>query len=68
MVIFWVAVVFRLNPFAGGLSNVTNDGAAANLPASASSTRVAALEQQAQHSSADTSTRWGSTLKLVPAS
>jgi RND superfamily putative drug exporter len=53
VVIFWVTVVVILNPFASGLSNLTNNGTAANLPASASSTRVAALQQQAQHSSAD---------------
>jgi RND superfamily putative drug exporter len=53
VVIFWVAVVVILNPFASGLSNVTDNGTAAYLPASASSTRVAALRQQAQHSSAD---------------
>lgn len=51
--IFWVAMVVILNPFASGLSAVINDGTAAYLPASAPSTRVAALQQQAQHGNAD---------------
>jgi RND superfamily putative drug exporter len=45
-----LAIIF-LHPLAGSLYKVTNDTAAANLPSSASSTRVVAM-QDAQHSSA----------------
>jgi RND superfamily putative drug exporter len=42
----WLIAVVLLYPFANSLSNVTNDTNAANLPASAPSTRVITLELQ----------------------
>ena len=51
VVIVWVLAVVLLHPFAGGLSKVTNDTAAAYLPPSAQSTHVALLQEAAQHGS-----------------
>ena len=45
VLIAWVLVLVFLYPLARGLSGATNGTAAANLPASASSTRVVQLEQ-----------------------
>ena len=45
VVIAWVLVLVVLYPLAGSLSSVTNGTAAANLPASAPSTRVVQLQQ-----------------------
>jgi RND superfamily putative drug exporter len=45
VLIAWVLVLVALYPLARGLSGVTNGTAAANLPASAPSTRVVQLEQ-----------------------
>ena len=47
VVIVWVIAVVLLAPLASGLSKVTNDTAAAYLPGSAPSTRVAELQQGA---------------------
>jgi putative drug exporter of the RND superfamily len=44
--IVWLLAVVLLSPLANSLSNVTNNTNAANLPASAPSTRVIALELQ----------------------
>ena len=49
MVIAWVIAIVLLEPLASGLSKVTDDTASAYLPASAASTRVAELQQAAQH-------------------
>jgi RND superfamily putative drug exporter len=49
MLIVWVLAVVLLDPFASGLSKVTNDTAAAYLPPSAQSTHVALLQQASQH-------------------
>ena len=49
MVIVWVIAIVLLEPLASGLSKVTDDTASAYLPASAASTRVAELQQAAQH-------------------
>lgn len=46
VVIAWLIAVVFVFPLAGSLSHVTNDTDAANLPASAPSTRVIALELQ----------------------
>jgi putative drug exporter of the RND superfamily len=51
-VIVWVLAIVLLHPLAGSLYRVTDDAAAANLPSSAPSTRVAALEAATQHDSA----------------
>jgi len=45
VLIAWILVLVFLYPLARGLSDVTNGTAAANLPASAPSTRVVQLEQ-----------------------
>jgi RND superfamily putative drug exporter len=50
VVIIWLAVIALFSGFGNALSKVTNDSASAYLPASAQSTRVANLEQQALHS------------------
>jgi putative drug exporter of the RND superfamily len=47
--IAWLLAIVALNPLASSLSNVTNDSASAYLPSSAASTKVAELEQAAQH-------------------
>ena len=49
VMIAWVIAIVLLNPLASGLSKVTNDTAAAYLPASAPSTRVAELQEAAAH-------------------
>ncbi|HTT53330.1 MAG TPA: MMPL family transporter [Streptosporangiaceae bacterium] len=49
VMIAWVIAIVLLEPLASGLSKVTNDTASAYLPASAPSTRVAELQQAAQH-------------------
>jgi putative drug exporter of the RND superfamily len=46
VMIAWLIAVIFLSPLANSLSHVTNDSNAANLPASAPSTRVIALELQ----------------------
>ena len=48
MVIVWVLAVVLLDPFASGLSKVTNDTAAAYLPPAAPSTHVALLQEASQ--------------------
>jgi len=50
VVIIWLAVIVLFSGFGNALSKVTNDSASAYLPASAQSTRVANLEQQALRS------------------
>ncbi len=45
LVIVWVLAVVALYPLAHGLSDATDNSAAANLPASAPSTRVVELQQ-----------------------
>lgn len=47
VVIVWLAVIALFSGFGNALSKVTNNSAAAYLPASAQSTRVANLEEQA---------------------
>lgn len=47
----WVLAIVILHPLAGSLYQVTDDTAAANLPASAPSTQVAAIEDAAQQDS-----------------
>lgn len=49
VLIAWVIAIVLLNPLASGLSRVTNDTASAYLPAAAPSTRVAELQEAAQH-------------------
>lgn len=51
VLIGWVITVVALHPLAAHLYQVTDDGAAANLPSSAPSTQVAALQdgQRANH-------------------
>ena len=56
MLIVWVLVLVVLYPLARGLSGVTNGTAAANLPASAPSTRVVQLEQAPGQPDVDTAT------------
>ena len=56
MVIAWVLVLVVLYPLARGLSGVTNGTAAANLPASAPSTRVVQLEQAPGQPDVDSAT------------
>ncbi|GAA2515822.1 MMPL family transporter [Winogradskya humida] len=45
--ILWFVMIVLLNPVAGGLSKATNDTPAAYLPHSASSTKVAEIEEAA---------------------
>jgi RND superfamily putative drug exporter len=47
VVIVWILIVVALNGPANGLSNAENNGPSAALPASAQSTRVAELQQDA---------------------
>ena len=49
VVIAWVLAIVFLDHLASGLSAVTSDTAAAYLPSAAQSTRVAELQQAAQH-------------------
>ena len=49
VLILWVLAIVVLDPLAGGLSKVTNDTAAAYLPPSAQSTRVAEMQEAAQN-------------------
>jgi RND superfamily putative drug exporter len=56
VLIVWVLVLVALYPLARGLSGVTNGTAAANLPASAPSTRVVQLEQAPGQPDVDTAT------------
>ena len=56
VLIVWVLVLVVLYPLARGLSGVTNGSAAANLPASAPSTRVVQLEQAPGQPDVDTAT------------
>jgi putative drug exporter of the RND superfamily len=53
-VILWIVLIAVLHPFAASLWKVTNDTPSANLPASAPSTRVVALQEQAQGGSTQT--------------
>ena len=48
VLILWVAAIVLLHPLAGRLYQVTNDTAAANLPSSAQSTRVAMIQEAAR--------------------
>jgi RND superfamily putative drug exporter len=48
LVLAWLVAIVLLNPVASGLGRLTNDGASANLPASAQSTRVVNLQVSAQ--------------------
>jgi putative drug exporter of the RND superfamily len=50
VLIIWLAVIALFSGFGNALSKVTNDSASAYLPASAQSTQVANLEQQALRS------------------
>lgn len=49
VVIAWIIAIVALNGLSSSLSKVTSDGAAAYLPASADSTKVALLQQAAAH-------------------
>jgi putative drug exporter of the RND superfamily len=49
VLILWALAIVVLDPLAGGLSNVTNDTAAAYLPPSAQSTRVVNMQEAAQN-------------------
>lgn len=49
LVAVWVLAVLFLDPLASSLSKVTNDTASAYLPVTAQSTRVAELQEAAQH-------------------
>ena len=51
VVIAWIVALVLLHGLSSTLSNVTNDGASAYLPASAASTKVAVLQQAAEHTS-----------------
>jgi putative drug exporter of the RND superfamily len=49
VVIAWVIALVMLHGLSSTLSNVTSNGASAYLPASAASTKVAVLQQAAEH-------------------
>jgi putative drug exporter of the RND superfamily len=49
VVIAWIVVLVPLHGLSSTLSNVTDNGASAYLPASAASTKVALLQQAAEH-------------------
>jgi len=51
VVVAWIVALVLLHGLSSTLSNVTNDGASAYLPASAASTKVAVLQQAAEHTS-----------------
>jgi putative drug exporter of the RND superfamily len=51
VVIAWIVALVFLHGLSSSLSSVTNDGASAYLPASAASTKVAVLQQAAEHTS-----------------
>ena len=51
VVVAWIVALVLLHGLSGSLSKVTNDGASAYLPASAASTKVAVLQQAAEHTS-----------------
>jgi RND superfamily putative drug exporter len=48
VVVGWVVALVLLHGLSGSLSNVTNNGASAYLPASAASTKVAVLQEAAE--------------------
>jgi putative drug exporter of the RND superfamily len=50
VVVAWILAVVLLHGLSGSLSRVTSDGASAYLPATAASTKVALLQQAAEHS------------------
>jgi putative drug exporter of the RND superfamily len=52
VVIAWIAALVLLHGLSGSLSNVTQNGASAYLPASAASTKVALLQQAALQAAA----------------
>jgi putative drug exporter of the RND superfamily len=52
VVLAWIIAVVLLHGLSGSLSKVTNDGASAYLPASAASTKVALLQQDAAQAGA----------------
>jgi putative drug exporter of the RND superfamily len=56
LVIVWVLVIVTLYPLAHGLANATDNSAAANLPASAPSTRVVELQQTKDQPDVDAAT------------
>ena len=56
LVIVWVLAIVALYPLAHGLSNATDNSAAANLPASAPSTRVVQLQQTKDQPDIDAAT------------
>ena len=49
VVVAWILAIVLLHGLSSSLSKVTNDGASAYLPASAASTKVALLQQAAEH-------------------
>ena len=49
VVIVWILAIVLLHGLSGSLSKVTTNGASAYLPASAASTKVALLQQAAEH-------------------
>jgi RND superfamily putative drug exporter len=49
VLIVWLLAIVVLDPLAGGLSKVTDDTAAAYLPPTAQSTRVAEMQENAQN-------------------
>src|SRR5580698_8030161 len=52
VVIAWVVAIVLLDGLSGSLSKATNDGASAYLPASAASTKVVLLQQDAAEAAA----------------
>jgi len=54
VVIIWILAIVLLDGLASGLSSATNDGASAYLPASAASTKVVLLQQEAAEAAART--------------
>jgi putative drug exporter of the RND superfamily len=51
VMVAWIVALVLLHGLSGTLSKVTNDGASAYLPASAASTKVAELQEAAEHTS-----------------
>jgi putative drug exporter of the RND superfamily len=51
VLIVWIFALVVLHGWSGSLSKVTNNGASAYLPATAASTKVALLQQAAEHAS-----------------
>jgi RND superfamily putative drug exporter len=56
VVLVWIIALVGLYGLSNSLSDVTNDGASAYLPSSAASTKVALLQQAAQHAAGQPTT------------